>query len=106
MSADFYWESDRRNSQLLRCVSEARSWQELRPAFVSAWVRFAEILGTKVPPEVRNEIILSFFSSSGRVTFGHGRRPNPPGSHWEAIPLEYVWTVMCNCRWIEEQWYA
>lgn len=107
MSADFKWRQDRRNTRLMRCQSDARSWGELHPAFVSTWTTFAELLGTKVPLDVRNEINLTFFASSGRVTMGHGRRSAPmDASQWESLPHDYVWTVMCTCRWVEEQWYA
>jgi hypothetical protein len=100
MSAAFRWEQRR---QFFRCVSEAGSWEELRPALVDSWVRFAELLGSSVPADVRNEISLSFFGSSGRVTFGHADREFP-GVAWDKVPQDYVWQVMCKCPWVEGEW--
>ena len=107
MSAFFRWETDRRNPQLQCCFSEAQSWTEIRPALISSWVRFGEVLATRVSSELQNEIHLSFLSSSGRVTFDHARSKSASvGLRWDSIPLDYIWTVMCKCNWIEQQWYA
>ena len=93
-------------AQFYTCVTTARSWEDLTPALVASWVRFAEVLGTHVPEDVRNEINLSFFASGGRVTFGHGTRDYPVAdARWDAVPTAYTWTVMCKCPWVEEQWY-
>jgi hypothetical protein len=101
MTTEFRWQQEKK--QLFRCVSDATSWEELRPALVDTWVRFAELLGSSVAPDVRHEINLGFFGSSGRVTFGHALREFP-GVPWNKVPQDYVWTVMCSCPWIEEQW--
>jgi hypothetical protein len=106
MSGDFSWANGQPSSYRL-CRSDARSWTELKPALIAAWCGFAEVLGTEVPVELRTEIHLSFFSSSGRVTFGHAKRHYPVEQYrWDLIPTDYVRTVACHCAWIEEQWDA
>jgi hypothetical protein len=96
------WEQSGRD---FRGVSDARSWEELKPALVAAWACFAEILGSSVPADLRQEINLSFWSSSGRVVFGHASR-DYPGVPWDQVPQAYIWTLTCLCPWIEEQWDA
>jgi hypothetical protein len=101
----FTWDTGSR--QYLCCVSAARSWAELRPALVAAWVRFADVLSTRVPVDLRHEINLSFFSSSGRVTFNHAQRDYAVADlRWDLVPTDHVWCVACRCAWIEEQWFA
>ena len=107
MSMTFRFEIDARNPQLIHCKSDATSWDEMLPALMASWIRFAALLGESVPSDVRNEINLSFFPSSGRVTFGHGRRDFKITDYrWEQVPTDYIWNVMCQCRWVEEQWYG
>jgi hypothetical protein len=102
MAEAFRWEQ---SGQSVKCVSDARSWDELRPALIASWTRFADLLGSSIPQDVRHEIHLSFFSSSGRVNLGHASR-SFPGVEWNKVPTDYIWSTMCKCIWIEEQWEA
>lgn len=107
MNPSFVWTPSGREAQLFTCVSPARTWDEFMPALVASWVQFAEVLGVLAPPDVRDEIELSFFCSGGRVTFCHGTRDYPVKDfRWDLVPTDYAWCVMCKCPWIEEQWYA
>lgn len=90
--------------QAYRIVSEAQSWDELHPALVAGWIQFATVLGTCVEADLRAEVDIAFFASSGRLVFNHAKRKFPAALDWTKIPTDYIWSVSVHCDWVEMQW--
>lgn len=104
MTEQFNWVERGERLHSYVCVSEAESWDALTPALVAAWVQFAEVLSTRVALDLRTEVRIAFFPSSGRLVFNHAKRDYPADMNWADIPTDYIWSVTLRCGWIEDLW--
>lgn len=104
MSSEFRWIGNGERSQRFVCESFARSWVELKPALIAGWIKFCDVLLERVAEDVRNEINLAFFASSGRIVFNHGERAVADDLPWQEVPTDYIWTVTVRCPWVERSW--
>ncbi|VTR98028.1 hypothetical protein [Tuwongella immobilis] len=104
MSNQFYWDENISSHELYHCVSEALTWDELKPALAASWVRFFELSMASRTEKDFGSIRLSFFGSSGRVTLERVIPEIEESEIPEDFPTIGPPMIMCHCSWIEQQW--
>ena len=61
MPATFSWKPQ--GHQLFWCESAATAWDELRPALVASWLKFAELMNSEVFPSYGTKSNSSIFAT-------------------------------------------